>query len=189
MRDAPRETLVALLPRLRRLTGDFEVTSFVQIRPVDLYVTRGVEQPGIVLVGDAYATSCPAAGTGANKVFADVERLCNVHIPSWLSTEGMGANKIAAFYADPVKVASDRHSTEKAHRLRAMSVNAGPSWRARRWARVIGLYGVCALREARSHGRRAAGSRNTPPTHAMAESQRLAAVRAAPAARRRSSNG
>ena len=41
-------------------------------------------QPGIVLVGDAFSTSCPAAGTGTTKVFTDVERLCNVYIPHWL---------------------------------------------------------------------------------------------------------
>ena len=51
-------------------------------------------QPGFVLVGDAFATSCPAAGTGTNKVFTDVERLCNVYIPRWLATPGMGREKI-----------------------------------------------------------------------------------------------
>ena len=62
-----------------------------------------MRQAGVVLVGDAFATSCPAAGTGTGKVFTDVERLCNVHIPRWLATPGMGADKIAAFYDDPVK--------------------------------------------------------------------------------------
>jgi 2-polyprenyl-6-methoxyphenol hydroxylase-like FAD-dependent oxidoreductase len=38
-------------------------------------------QPGLVLVGDAFSTSCRAAGTGCDKVFTDVERLCNVYIP------------------------------------------------------------------------------------------------------------
>ena len=85
------------------LMGDFAVTDFVKIRPVDLYVTKGHRQPGVVLVGDAFATSCPAAGTGARKVLIDVERLCNVHIPQWLATPGMGEEKIAAFYDDPVK--------------------------------------------------------------------------------------
>ena len=87
--------------------GDFTVPGFVKIRPVDLYVTKGYRQDGIVLVGDAFATSCPAAGTGARKVLVDVERLCNVHIPRWLATPGMGEAKIAAFYDDPVKQACD----------------------------------------------------------------------------------
>ena len=142
LRRAPRDTLFAALPRLKRLTGDFEVTSFVQIRPVDLYVTPDPKLPGIVLVGDAYCTSCPAAGTGVNKVFADVERLCNVHIPAWLASDGMSETKIAAFYADPEKQASDNYSAAKARFLKALSTDPGIAWRARRWARFLGLYGI-----------------------------------------------
>ena len=81
MRHRPTETLFALMPALRKLTGEAEVVSPVKIRPADLYVTRGHVQPGVVLVGDAFATSCPAAGTGTSKVFTDVERLCNEYIP------------------------------------------------------------------------------------------------------------
>ena len=65
-------------------------------------------KPGVVLIGDAFSTSCPAAGTGTGKVFTDVERLCNVYIPRWLATPGMGADKIAAFYADPVRARLSR---------------------------------------------------------------------------------
>jgi 2-polyprenyl-6-methoxyphenol hydroxylase-like FAD-dependent oxidoreductase len=126
MRDEPGETLFAALPGLRKLTGDIEVASFVQIRPVDLYVSRGLDKPGVVLVGDAFATSCPAAGTGVNKVLTDVERLCNVHIPAWLATDGMGEAKIASYYADPVKQASDRHSAEKAQWLRSLIARSQP---------------------------------------------------------------
>ena len=97
----------------------------MKIRPADLYVTHGLSQPGVVLVGDAFATSCPAAGTGTGKVFTDVERLCNVHIPRWLATDGMGAEKIAAFYDDPVKRACDRHSFDKAFTLRSVSIDEG----------------------------------------------------------------
>ena len=100
-------------PGLRRLMGDFTVPGFVKIRPVDLYVTKGYRQDGVVLVGDAFATSCPAAGTGARKVLVDVERLCNVHIPRWLATPGMGEAKIAAFYDDPVKQACDALSARE----------------------------------------------------------------------------
>ena len=114
MRHRPTETLFALMPALRKLTGEAEVVGPVKIRPADLYVTRGHVQPGVVLVGDAFATSCPAAGTGTSKVFTDVERLCNEYIPHWLASDGMGADKIGAFYADPVKNACDRHSFDKA---------------------------------------------------------------------------
>jgi 2-polyprenyl-6-methoxyphenol hydroxylase-like FAD-dependent oxidoreductase len=63
-RAAPRDTLMALLPGLARITGRFEIHGDVQIRPADLTVTTGVRRDGIVLIGDAFATSCPAAGTG-----------------------------------------------------------------------------------------------------------------------------
>ena len=70
-----------------------------------------------MLVGDAFATTCPVAGTGTDKVFTDVGRLCNVHIPAWLATDGMDADKIAPFYDDPVKKACDAWSMAKAYHL------------------------------------------------------------------------
>src|SRR6202011_2045269 len=54
----------------------------------DLYVSAGHRQAGAVLVGDAFETTCPVTGTGSDKVFTDVERLCNVHIPAWLAIDG-----------------------------------------------------------------------------------------------------
>jgi 2-polyprenyl-6-methoxyphenol hydroxylase-like FAD-dependent oxidoreductase len=156
LREAPEETLFALMPGLRKLTDDIDVVAPIKIRPVDLYVTQGYRQPGIVLVGDAFATSCPAAGTGANKVLTDVERLCNVHLPRWLASAGMGDDKIAAYYDDEIKKACDSFSTAKAHYLRSLSIDAGLSWRARRWGKLIGQLGVGALRQ--THERLAAKS-------------------------------
>ena len=92
-----------------------------------------------MLVGDAFATSCPAAGTGARKVLVDVERLCNVHIPRWLETPGMGAEKIAAFYDDPVKQASDAYSAAKAYGLRSFTLDTSPAGVAKRWIK-FGLH-------------------------------------------------
>ena len=146
MRHRPTETLFALMPALRKLTGEAEVVCPVKIRPADLYVTRGHVQPGVVLVGDAFATSCPAAGTGTSKVFTDVERLCNEYIPHWLASEGMGADKISAYYADPVKNACDRHSFDKAFTLRSMSIDEGLLWRVRRWTRFLGRLMIGAIR-------------------------------------------
>src|SRR4029079_15984992 len=125
MRGQPQDTLFELMPGLHDLAGEFAVMGPVKIRPVDLYATRGHLQPGVVLVGDAFATSCPAAGTGARKVLADVERLCNVHIPEWLKTPGMDTQKIATFYDDPVKQACDRLSIDKAHWLKAFCTDPG----------------------------------------------------------------
>jgi 2-polyprenyl-6-methoxyphenol hydroxylase-like FAD-dependent oxidoreductase len=148
MRQRPELAMSTIMPRLGKLIGPAEVVGPVKIRPADLYVTRGHLQPGIVLVGDAFATSCPAAGTGASKVFTDVERLCNVHVPRWMASDGMGVEKIAAFYADPVKVACDRHSLHKAFNLRSVSIDEGLSWRASRWARFLGRLAIGTAREA-----------------------------------------
>ena len=146
MRAEPKKTLNALMPGLREITGDFEVDGVVNIRPVDLVATHGHRQAGIVLVGDAFATSCPAAGTGARKALNDVERLCNVHIQRWLATPGMAADKIAAFYDDPVKVACDNYSLAKAYDLRSFSIDPALRWRMKRQLKFFGQYGVGLLR-------------------------------------------
>jgi 2-polyprenyl-6-methoxyphenol hydroxylase-like FAD-dependent oxidoreductase len=148
MRHNGPQALFDLMPKLRKLIGDVEIAD-VKIRPVDLFRSTGYRQAGIALVGDAFATSCPAAGTGCNKVFTDVERLCNVHIPDWLASDGMGADTIGAFYNDPVKTACDAASEAKAYYLRALSTELTPVWRARRWARYAGHLGIGTLRRLR----------------------------------------
>ena len=163
MRHLPEATMFAAMPRLRSLLGDIELSD-VKIRPVDLYVSKGFRQAGIVLVGDAFATSCPAAGTGCNKVFTDVERLCNFHIPRWLATPGMGKDKIEAFYDDEVKVACEKFCLEKAFYLRSVSIETGLSWRARRVAKFLGHAGKGVARAAGTllPVRRLEGARKRP---------------------------
>ena len=106
---------------------------------------RGYRQPGIVLVGDAFATTCPVTGTGTDKVFTDVAQLCNVHIPAWLATEGMGEDKIASFYDDPVKQACDAWSMAKAFSFRKVTIETGLYWRAQRRARFLAWFGEGTL--------------------------------------------
>ena len=149
LRQAPQQILFAAMPGLRKLMGDFEVTDRMQIRPVDLYATQSHRQPGVVLLGDAFATSCPAAGTGARKALNDAERLRNIHVPHWLATSGMGADKISAFYDDPVKQACDDHSLAKAYELRSFTVDPGLNWVARRWVKFGGQLARGSLRQAR----------------------------------------
>src|SRR5262245_7410736 len=149
MKSATREALHALMPGLRRLIAETEVSE-VKMRPIDLVVSTNYRQAGIVLAGDAFATSCPAAGTGCNKVLTDVERLCNHHVPRWLESDGMSADKIAAFYDDPVKVACEAFSRDKAFFLRALSTETGVLWQARRLTRFVGGAGVGALRRVRA---------------------------------------
>src|SRR5262249_17385002 len=87
LRVAPAKTLNAALPRLKETTGDFQVTGDVKTRPADIYINSGYRRAGIVLVGDAFASTCPVTGTGTDKVFTDVAQLCDVHIPAWLLTD------------------------------------------------------------------------------------------------------
>ncbi len=165
MRDAPREALRSLMPGLENVTGPLAVEGFVKIRPIDLCRMRGYVQPGVVLVGDAFGTSCPAAGTGVNKVLTDVERLCNVHIPSWLAGEGMGIEKIRAFYDDPVKRETDAKSLAKAMFVRSISTDPGALWAARRRKRRLG-HGVYGLLHRLGVGRFAAASGRARAPHA-----------------------
>ncbi|MEA2881130.1 MAG: hypothetical protein QOH32_349 [Bradyrhizobium sp.] len=165
LRQAPEQALAALMPGFERIAGKFKVAGQIRIRPADLYVSSGHRQPGVVLVGDAFATSCPAAGTGSNKVFTDVERLCNHYIPDWLSTDGMDEGKIAGFYDDPAKKACDAWSTAKAYHLRSLSTDNRLSWRARRWARFIVRAGEGALRQLGDE------ARTQPTMHQAAEAR------------------
>ncbi|MDB5566685.1 MAG: monooxygenase, FAD-binding protein [Tardiphaga sp.] len=162
MRAAPAQALHTLFPKLHGFTGDFDVTGQMRIRPADLYISTGHRQAGVALVGDAFATSCPAAGTGTNKVFTDVERLCNAYIPNWLATEGMGCDKIAAFYDDPLKQACDAWSEAKAYHFRSVSIDHGLTWQARRWARFLGRRGQGMLRRLSRQNREIAVDNSGP---------------------------
>ncbi|MGB3140382.1 MAG: FAD-dependent monooxygenase [Aestuariivirga sp.] len=130
-RHQPREALFDLIPTLAQFTGPFTIDGQVSIRPVDLVRVKAPERPGIVLVGDAYSTSCPAAGTGVNKVLTDVQRLCTTYVPAWLGKETIEAADVADFYADPVKVQCEVESLQKALWLRRVST--GTSLRLRGW--------------------------------------------------------
>jgi 2-polyprenyl-6-methoxyphenol hydroxylase-like FAD-dependent oxidoreductase len=164
-RENPEATMRAVMPGLDRMTGGFKVSGPIKIRPADLYVTDNHRQAGVVLIGDAFATSCPAAGTGTDKVFTDVERLCNVHIPSWLATEGMGRAKIDMFYDDPVKTTCDAWSAAKAWHLRSLSIDNGLTWRARRWARFIGRLAQGLTQPTNRSGTRPSPSPPRPESH------------------------
>lgn len=134
IRTDANAALAAALPGLFRAVGPLEVTSKVQNWIMDISVARNVRQPGIVLVGDAYQTSCPAAGTGVSRLLTDVTQLCLSHIPAWFATPGTGAAKIAQFYEDPAKQAVDAHALGIADFRRSLTIDTTLPWRARRRA-------------------------------------------------------
>ena len=148
LRDDPSATIAECMPRLAQFTGPLRIKGAMKIRPVDLGAVENVLQPGIALVGDAFSTACPVSGTGAAKALLDVERLCNVHVPAWLATPGMGAEKIAQYYDDPQKRRSDADSFGTSVFARRVALGEGPRWTAVRWA----YYAGAAARHFVKHG-------------------------------------
>ena len=128
MRREPKQTLLAAMPGLKRFLGEFEVVDKVQNWLMDLSVSEDHRRDGAVLIGDAFQTSCPAAGTGVSRLLTDVEQLCTVHLPRWLETPGMGAEKVAQFYDDPIKQAADARAARLAAYRRSLTVDNGFGW-------------------------------------------------------------
>lgn len=133
MRREPDKALARAMPGLAKVLGPFRVEGAVQARPMDLYHSEGFRKAGVVLIGDAFQTACPAAGKGIIRALTDVEQLCMVHVPRWLATPGMSAEKISAFYDDPVKQACDAQATHAAHYRRALTIETGLGWSVHRW--------------------------------------------------------
>ncbi|WFU69925.1 NAD(P)/FAD-dependent oxidoreductase [Bradyrhizobium sp. CB2312] len=135
MRDLRRDTeatLLRLLPGLRPYLGDFHVTDRVRNWVMDLSVVEGHLQDGVVLIGDAFQTNCPAAGTGVARLLVDVERLCTEYAPRWLMTAGMSKEKISEFYSDRDKVAADQQSLKMARFRQALTSRDDIGWDVRR---------------------------------------------------------
>lgn len=135
---APEETLAKLMPNLEGMIGKFKVISHVRVRPVDLYQNHPSKTcDGVVFIGDAYATSCPGAGTGTTKAMNDVNILCEKYIPEWLKADKIDAKMIDAFYQDEDKKAGDASSLNAAYFLRSISIDKSLIWGARRWMRFF----------------------------------------------------
>lgn len=145
LRSAPVATLADTMPAVRRMIGEFDIIGGVQAWVMDIAAARNCRRDGVVLIGDAFQTSCPAAGTGVSRLLTDVERLCMVHVPDWLSTPGMGAEKIAAYYGDPVKQAMDARTIALAHYRRSLTVDPGLRWHARRRLLITRRRAIAAI--------------------------------------------
>jgi 2-polyprenyl-6-methoxyphenol hydroxylase-like FAD-dependent oxidoreductase len=117
----------------------------VEARPIDLYVSDNVNVDGVVVIGDAYQASCPATGMGMVRLLTDIEQLCRFHLPRWLETPGMGAEKIAAFYRDPVKQACDAKALHDSEYRRSVSTELSLGWTVHR-ARVRAMERILAWR-------------------------------------------
>jgi 2-polyprenyl-6-methoxyphenol hydroxylase-like FAD-dependent oxidoreductase len=148
--------LHALIPEFERRFGRLEVAGTVAARPVDLVQTQNYLRPGVVVIGDAFMTTCPTTGTGIDRAFGDVDALMR-HLPAWLATPGMDVDKIAAFYADPAKMQRDMLALRSSFRDRAMRMNTGFVGRARRIKHMVQVRGGYEWRTLTHAVRHAAG--------------------------------
>lgn len=131
-RADPAAALAASMPGLVARFGPLAISGRVVLRPVDLLTAQQPVRPGMVLLGDAGSVVCPTTGMGMGKALNDADRLANHHLPLWLATPGMGADKIAAYYADPVKTRLDRDAMRASLVGRPLQMDDGVYWRARR---------------------------------------------------------
>lgn len=130
IRRAPLNELIRLMPGLRtKLLLAQPVDEAVEMRVTDLYEVKADHLDGVVLIGDARRTSCPASGTGISRILDDVRRLGDA-LPAWLDSEGMAAGKTATFYASETGDA-DRH--RRSLNGRRLATETSLPWRLRRW--------------------------------------------------------
>ena len=116
------------LPGLERVIGKYRVDGPVETGLTDIYRVDGDPQPGIVLIGDAFQSSCPATGLGLSKILSDVDALSEC-VPRWMATPGMGVEKIVDFYDHPRKVAADARAMDRAHHHRHAVLDLSLRWR------------------------------------------------------------
>ncbi len=128
----PKPALLRLLPRLRSLIGDFEVTSKVESARIDLYRIENQPRAGMIPIGDSYQSVCPTTGTGLSKVLTDVHVLARDCAPAWLSTPGMDVDKTGLWYRHPRKNEVDERSLQKAEYRRRVSIDGSLRWRLHR---------------------------------------------------------
>ena len=139
--DEPERALRQLYPGLERDTGKLRVSSRVQAVPTVYHRLVDAVRPGVVVVGEEFQSVSPATGTGLDKVLTDVAVLCREHVPEWLSTPGMGAEKTSRFYRDRTKRRVDERS--RAEWTHSYNLTSRPrsarlrryAWRARRLVR------------------------------------------------------
>ena len=143
-RTNPLEELAALLPRLHRFCPDLAMGGPVEVRSMDLVRFEDPARDGIVLVGDAYQTTCPIPGNGIGKVLVDVERLLTF-IPRWLGEPRITRDMVAGYYADPAKASSDARALQTSLYARSIAVEPGGSWRLRRLRNGVARYALHGL--------------------------------------------
>jgi 2-polyprenyl-6-methoxyphenol hydroxylase-like FAD-dependent oxidoreductase len=136
-RADPRGALLSAMPGLDTMVPDMTIVSRPILRPIHLHVSAGHVRDGVVLIGDAFATTCPTGGSGVYKALTDIERLLP-HAATWLAApRGAEADAIHRFYEDPVKRAWDTEARRRIRHARAMALDPGFAWAFRRQRNYI----------------------------------------------------
>ena len=146
LRQEPRRAMEHAFPWLARLLGDYRVTTKIETRMIDLYVADARPVDGVVMIGDALQSVCPATGTGLSKVLTDVVLLCEEYVPAWLRSIDLPASVIEQFYQDPRKRACDWNSLKAAqYRRRLATDRSALGWlhRQKAYADIV-VGGLCA---------------------------------------------
>ena len=134
MRQNTLNALEQTFSRLNKLIGKFTITGRVNASAIDLWTSDVTPQPGVVLIGDSFQSVDPVTGTGLSKVLNDVHVLGQM-VPDWFGTPAMSAEKIAAFYGNPVKRSSDEHSLRSALYSKRASIDQSLRFRLVRFRR------------------------------------------------------
>jgi 2-polyprenyl-6-methoxyphenol hydroxylase-like FAD-dependent oxidoreductase len=127
----PESMLGQAFPKLTRVIGEYRMVSKIDSGCVDLYSMDGAPQPGVVLIGDAYQSACPATGLGLYKILTDVDVLSEC-IPFWLATPGIGLDKLSRFYNHPRKRSMDLRVIRSAIYQRRAAFDRSLRWRIHR---------------------------------------------------------
>ena len=66
-RQDPDEVLGTMMPGLARIVPDASVQGPIAMRSIDLTTAKNYRRPGVVLIGDAFASCCPVPGVGIHR--------------------------------------------------------------------------------------------------------------------------
>jgi 2-polyprenyl-6-methoxyphenol hydroxylase-like FAD-dependent oxidoreductase len=132
-RREPLQALCAIMPGLSQRLHGASLSGEVELRATDLYTIDDPALDGVVLIGDARRTSCPASGTGISRIINDVRALSERFVPGWLDTQ----SDVARFYADSGVRRLDADLHRRSMNGRNLAVSTGLAWRLRRLAHKV----------------------------------------------------
>ena len=132
-RRDPLDALCAIMPDLSQRLHGASLSGEVELRATDLYAAGEPALDGVVLIGDARRTSCPASGTGISRIIGDVRTLSERFVPGWLEA----TSDVTRFYGDASVRRLDADLHRRSMNGRNLAVSMGLNWRLRRLAHKV----------------------------------------------------